>query len=109
MAQTPQDFAFYRGEDVTVTFTHSPTTESISGWTIALRVKQTLADVTAILTIAGTVTAALPGVFTVAFTSAQTLALSVGTYAYDVWRTDSGSAAALSLGKLQVTGTVRVP
>ena len=35
--------------------------------------------------------------------------LPANTYNYDVWRTDSGSEAVLSIGQVQVRPSVRVP
>jgi hypothetical protein len=108
MAQLQDIGPIYRGEDVTFQFTMVPTTD-ITGWTITLRVKAALMDPAALLTVSGTLQAPAAGVFTVPLTATQTQSLSAGQYAYDVWRTDSGSAANLSLGLLVVKSSVRVP
>lgn len=108
MAQ-PNDFGpFYRGEDVELDFTMTPLTD-ITGWTISCRVKLTPTDATALLTVNATIQTAAAGTFKVPFTSAQTSGLSANTYAYDVWRTDSGSQAALSIGSLTIKGSPRTP
>lgn len=98
------DGSFYRGEDVVITVTMSPVT-NISGWTIAGQVKNLLTDPTALITLAGTVTNASAGIFTVPLTAAQTLSLAAGSYPYALERTDSGSSALISEGTLQVRGS----
>lgn len=98
----------YRGEDDALVFTMTPTTD-ITGWTISFRVKNTLSDATALVTQAATLTTPASGIFTVSLASATTAALLPGVYAYDVWRTDSGSAAALSIGSITVRASVKVP
>jgi len=108
MAQLQDLPPFYRGEDVTLNFTMAPTTD-ITGWTMSFRIKTQLTDPVALLTVNATITVAAAGTFAVALTAAQTTSLPAGTYDYDVWRTDSGSAAALALGKATVKGTVKLP
>lgn len=109
MAQ-PQDIGpIYRGEDVTLNFTMTPLTD-ITGWTMSFRVKAKLEDASVLLgPINASITTAAAGTFSVPLTAAQTSTLPVGTYDYDVWRTDSGSAATLDLGKLTVKGSVKTP
>lgn len=99
---------FYRGEDVAIVFTMTPLTD-ISGWTIVFTLKAQPATPTSLLSISASLTTAGSGIFTVAISSTQTTSLSAGTYAYDVWRTDSGSAAELSIGALAMKGSVRIP
>jgi hypothetical protein len=108
MAQREDIGPCYRGEDVLWIFTMTPVTD-ITGWAISARVKQTPSDPTPLLTINASLTSPAAGVFTVSLPAASTTSLSAGTYAYDVWRTDGGSAAALALGTLTVKGTVRLP
>lgn len=99
---THNDFTWFRGEDVLVTFTMVPVTD-ITGWTISAKVKGAPVDATALLTISCTVTNAAAGVFTLAVSAAQnTTTLSGGSYAYSATRTDSGSMAILSEGSIQV-------
>jgi hypothetical protein len=108
MAQ-PQDIGpIYRGEDVALNFTLTPLTD-ITGWTLSFKVKQRLDDAAALLTIAGSITTAAAGTFSVTLSAANTTTLSAGRYTYDVWRTDSGSNAALAIGALTVKGSVRLP
>ena len=99
---------FYRGEDLALNFTMTPLTD-ITGWTMSCRVKPAGADSPILLTISATITSAPAGTFAVAVTAAQTTTLPAGAYSYDVWRTDSGSAAVLALGTLTMAGTVKVP
>lgn len=108
MAQIQDLGPIYRGEDVTLVFTMTPTTD-ITGWTISTRVKQTATDPTSLVSASATITNAAAGIFTVALSAAQTNLLPAGQLPYDVWRTDSGSAAALSVGMLVVRGSVRIP
>jgi hypothetical protein len=99
------DVSFYRGEDVLMTFTLTPVTD-ITAWTISCRVKASPQDTSALLTIAGTVTSAAAGIFTVPITAAQdTTTLQAGSYPYAVVRTDSGSIAVLSEGVLTIKPT----
>lgn len=96
------DFSWYRGEDILLTFTMTPTTD-ITGWSITCRVKAQVQDTTPLLTIAGSVTTPAAGIFTVPVSAAQdTTTLQAGTYPYSVIRTDSGSVAVLSEGTLTV-------
>jgi hypothetical protein len=108
MAQLQDIGPIYRGEDVSLNFTLTPLTD-ITGWTLSFALKQRLDDPSARLTVAGSITTASAGTFAVALSAANTTSLSAGTYRYDVWRTDSGSAAALATGALTVKGTVRLP
>lgn len=102
------DFAWFRGEDILITFTMTPLTD-ITGWTISAKVKTAVQEPTALLTIAGTVTSAAAGIFTVAVTAAQnTSTLAVGRYDYSVTRTDSGSVAVLSEGTITVKPSAQV-
>lgn len=99
---------FYRGEDEAPIFTMAPLTD-ITGWTISFRLKASLLDATVLLTIGAILTAPSSGIYTVPITAAQTAALPAGNYAYDIWRTDSGSAAPLNLGQCVIKGSVRIP
>jgi hypothetical protein len=95
-----------RGEDVLLTFTEQPVPTNITGWTITFRIKVQLADVSSLLTIAGTVTDGPNGVYTVAISASQnTSVLTAGQYFHSVIRTDSGSVAVLSEGPVTVNST----
>lgn len=91
----------FRGEDITLTFTRAAVT-TISGWTISCRIKKNHGDASAALTIAGSITDAANGVFTVGLTSAQTQALALQSYVFDVIRSDSGSQTQMAVGMLNV-------
>lgn len=99
---------FLRGEDLSLVFTLTPLTD-ITGWTIVFTAKTAPESTTSLLSISGSVTTAASGIFTVPVTAAQTLGLTANTYAYDIWRTDSGSAAGLSIGSFTMKGSVRTP
>lgn len=95
----------YLGEAIALTFTIKPLTD-ITGWTIKLTIKNNATDVGQLLQVAAVLTTPASGIFTCSLTHAQTLTLGVGTYAYDVQRTDSGSEAVLSIGSLTVSQEV---
>lgn len=97
----------FRGEAINFRFTLTPTTD-ITGWTVSFRVKQRVEDATALQTVAATLTTPAAGLLTVTLSTAVTTALPDGMYAYDLWRTDSGSEACLSIGGVQVKGSVRL-
>lgn len=104
MAQ-PNDLACFRGEDITYTFTMNPV-EDITAWTIAFTARRLMTDATALFTIAGSVTDASGGVFTIPLSAANT-SQAPGQYVYDIWRTDSGSATPLSIGTWTIKQGVR--
>lgn len=104
---TLANLEWYRGEDVTLNFTMAPVVD-ITGWTISFRAKSD-ATQTALVTVNATITVAASGTFAVALTAAQTTSLNASTYAYDVWRTDSGAATALTMGTITSKGSPRIP
>lgn len=92
----------FRGEAVTLTFTRTDGA-TIAAWTISFRLKRNHGDSSAALTVAGTlVSSGTTGVFTVALTAAQTDALALQGYIFDVVRTDSGSETQMAVGMLNV-------
>lgn len=105
-------FRFPKGTDVSLTFT-PVTVVSISGWTLQMNIKVLLTDASNRLTLdnAGnggiSITNASNGVFAVAITAAQTVALGVGSFVWDIWRTDNGANDLLASGTLIITGSVR--
>lgn len=109
---TRSDFTFERGEDVTLTYTllqaDGVTRQNITGWTMTFRAG-TAQYGAATITKTPTITDATNGVFTVQLASADTSGLTqdgiVGTYYYDVRRTDSGSRTELFEGILTVQDT----
>jgi hypothetical protein len=105
---TLNDITFYKGEAVALVFTMTPVT-NIAGWNISLTLRNNPTDAVPLLTKAATLTTPAAGVFTVALTHAETVALSAANYAYDVQRTDTGSEAVLSIGTLVVAQEVLYP
>ncbi|MDE2102181.1 MAG: hypothetical protein KGL39_33355 [Patescibacteria group bacterium] len=105
-------FSFPRGTDVSLPFS-AVTPTSISGWSLQMNIKVSPADAVDKLILdtgsnAGiTITDSTNGNFTVAITAAQTTTLGVGTFVWDVWRTDTGSNDLLATGTMQITGSVR--
>lgn len=108
MATLQDEGTVYRGETYVMAFTMTPTTD-ITGWTLSWRAKTTPSDVLALLTVNAAITSSAAGQFSVTLTAAQTATLTSDSYTCDVWRTDSGSEAAVAMGRLLVRGTVRVP
>jgi hypothetical protein len=101
------DITFFKGEAVQLNFTMDPVVD-ITGWTITLTIKVNNSDAAAVLTVTpAQIISAAGGQFRLSLTHAQTAALTGnGTYAYDVWRTDSGSEVVLSYGVITVTQDV---
>lgn len=92
----------YQGEAITLTYTRASGT-TIATWTITAYIKQFHGDATNTLTLTGTLSGGgTAGVFTLALTAAQTLALANQSYWAEVWRTDSGSETLMSLLTLNV-------
>ena len=104
-------FAIYRGASYSLVFTMT-TNGSVSGWTARFSARErTIAadplvlDVAAVIADAGS--SSTPGVFTVALSKAQTLALKARPYAVSLERIDSGSEDVLSIGTMTVKFDVR--
>lgn len=103
------DITFYKGEAVALVFTMTPTTD-ITGWTIVMTIRNNATDSVTLLSVTGVLTTPASGIFTLSLTSAQTkTTLGVGTFAYDIQRTDAASEAVLSIGSLFVTQEVLYP
>ena len=96
----PSNFSFFRGEDVVLDFQHSPM-EDITGWTIALKVADTLGG-TVQFTKNATITDGPRGQFRVTIASADTASLTAGRYTWDARRTDSGAKATLAHGEIDL-------
>ena len=88
----------FRGEDLTLNFTMSPTVD-ITGWTIQFY--------SGLLTINATITSGTSGTFSVSITRAQTAAWTPGSKKFDIWRTDSGSSTVLAYGSIEVREVAR--
>jgi hypothetical protein len=99
------NIAFYQGEDVTLTVTMTPAT-NITGWTLRFSLKKQYADAAALITKSSgaglTITDAANGVFKVTLTSADSAALDLGNYVYDIQRIDSSSRTVLTIGNLTI-------
>lgn len=101
MAIGTDTITIYRGEDLTLAFTHSG---AITGWTITFNVK--LGPSTR-LTKSASIVDGSAGTYSVALTDADTDTLTAGTYPYDVWRTTAGSERLLAQGQFVVIDVVR--
>src|SRR5262249_27360661 len=96
---------FYKGEDVTLTVTMTPAT-NITGWSLQFTLRKQYGDSTALITKttgAGiTITDATNGVFKVTLPSADTQALDLRAYVFDIQRTDAGNRTVLTIGNTTV-------
>lgn len=99
------DLSVFRGEDVVLRFSID---EDITGWTLALIASDELADATPTLTVAATITDAAAGECEVALTAAQTGALALSSYHYELARTNTGAKTPLRRGSLIVQPRVGV-
>jgi hypothetical protein len=88
---------FFQGEDLTLYFTLTPLTD-VTGWTIVSTLKDKLGG-TVQFNPAITITDAGRGKFQAVWTRAQTGALAVGDYVWDVRRTDAGNNTVLAHGE----------
>lgn len=91
--------SLFRGEDVVLPFDID---EDVTGWTLALYISDTTGDSTPTLTVAGAITTAATGLCSVTLTAAQTGALSLPVYYWELARTNSGAVAVLAYGTLSV-------
>ena len=89
----------FRGEDVVIPF---DVDEDITSWTLSLYLSDTTGDSTPTLTVSASITTAATGLCEVALTAAQTAALSLPVYYWELARTNSGSVAVLAYGALTV-------
>jgi hypothetical protein len=90
----------HRGEDVTLYFQMVPPLD-ITGWTISLKTVPALGG-SVQFTKSATIVDGPRGKFKVTIANADTSALTVGRYSYDVRRTDSGNKATLADGVLDL-------
>jgi hypothetical protein len=97
------DITIFKGEDLVITDTI--TGVNITGWTLAAAVA-TSVTAPVIFTVAGAITDAANGVFTITLTDTETDLLDPGRYVYDIKRTNAGSETVLTYGKLTVRGQV---
>lgn len=88
-----QNLKIYAGQSVLLVVTMDPPVDpSIAGWSIRFRLRPSIGSnvVTLSKTVGSGITITGDQTFEVLLTSAETLAITVGNYAYDIWRTDSG-------------------
>ncbi len=97
------NISFYKGEDVVLTVSMTPTT-AISGWTLQFTMRTQYGDPTALVTKTNgsgiAITDSVNGVFTVSLASADTAGLDLRAYVYDIQRIDSGARTVLTIGNL---------
>lgn len=98
----------YRGEDVTIPFTYSPTTD-ITNFTHTFTLARDRNISTKLLSKTCTTTDAAAGSFSAALTAAELEAIEPGIYFWDVWRVDSGNHRLVGLGSFDLSPNVRIP
>jgi hypothetical protein len=98
---------WFVGEDQTFEFTvvSSGAVNNITGWTLSWRLAPAAGDAS-ILTIAGAITSASGGVFTVTLAAVDTASLDPDVYYYDVSRTDAGFNQVLAFGAAHLQARV---
>lgn len=106
-----QTLSLYRGEDRTIAFT-AVTSTDITSWAIAFTISLYPGSTPLLtLTTAGGAITGLTsaGALNVALTRAQTSALTLDEYHWDLWRTDSGTSDRKAGGVLLVNTPIRLP
>lgn len=111
MADGPanDNFTIWRGTAPTLVFTLTTVPDGgVAGWTTSftMRLKDTSAD-PVYFQKAGSISDAALGVFHVALTKAETLALAVRGYQFSFERTDAGFEDLLSIGHVTVRYDVK--
>lgn len=116
MPAAPLDLSAYKGEDYEAKGVHKASRApaapvvNITGWTIVMTVR--LLPTTAnppLLSVNATVVSGTAGTYRIGLTAAQTLALGVGTFHADIWRTDAGAQTEMAVGTLTILQPVRNP
>lgn len=107
MAQLNNLLTPYKGEALQLNFTMTPVTD-LTSWTIVFTLRKNATDAVSILSINATIVSAPAGTFRISLTKAQT-SLVAGTYQYDIFRTDAGSEACLSIGTFVINQDVLTP
>lgn len=103
MAVTAQQISWFAGESVVITFTPLAATD-ITGWSITFTIKRNKTDANADALLTQTIGSGLTvislasGTFKSTITHAQTAAIGIGPFVFDVQRTDSGSEAEMAIG-----------
>ena len=102
-----QSIVVYRGEDITLDFTMSPS-KDITGWVISMTISKAYNSPNKIIQVTATLTNGPLGRFSCILTAAQ-LNISPGVYYYDVFRVNPGNLRILSVGEFEVKPDVRLP
>jgi hypothetical protein len=104
-----QTLTWARGEDILLNGTFPANPGSISGWTMVFEAKDPPggASVATHFTATAVVTSAVDATYTVTISSASTVSMDPGTYAWDFWRTDTSAKRQLAYGTLKLTQSVR--
>jgi hypothetical protein len=93
----------YRGEDSNLNFTMSPVVD-ITGWTIEFCMHGSSGTM---ISKPGSIVDGPAGKFMASLTSSDTQLLPPGSYAYNAWRTDTGSRRVLAAGKFILKAAMR--
>lgn len=102
-----QSIKVYRGEDIILPFTMSPSVD-ITGWVLSMTIAKAYNNPNKLIQVTGNITSGPNGQFTMYLTSAQ-LNITPDTYVYDVWRNSPGNARILSVGEFIVGADARNP
>lgn len=106
MPTAQNDLLCYKGEAVKFTFTQKPV-EDISTWTIVLTVKGKPTDAVAKISQPATIDNGPAGQYSITLSTGQTN-IAAGAFVYDIWRTNAGSEAILSIGAFILQQDVRL-
>ncbi len=102
-----QNWEMYLGEDVSpVAFPEVPG-GPITGWTLALTVRNSAGSI--VITKTPSVADGPNGIFTWTFSNADTSSLPAGDYSFDIRRTDTGFVTELLIGRLTLQQPVGTP
>lgn len=106
--------SIYRAEAALLNFTvrtedrEDAPLEVITGWALTFTVAADYDAATKLLTKAGTIVDGPNGKASVALTATE-MNIAIGSYRYDLWRTDTGQQRPLAVGVFRVLGSARVP
>lgn len=96
----PQGIRFAKYEAVTLACELESETATISGWTFSLYIRRI--GSTLLLQKAGSISSEGNGQFAFSLTTSETGGLTVGTWDYEIWRTNSGNETRLAKGPVIV-------
>jgi hypothetical protein len=115
MAAAPLVLEAYKGEDYVARGTHKASRSpgapvvDISGWTMVFTVRALPTNTNHLLEATPAIVSGPAGTYTITLTAAETLALGVGQFHCDVWRTNSGAQTEMAVGRLTILQPVRNP